>query len=86
MNITVYTKPNCVQCDTTKRYLDKNNISYDTVDITTDQTAYDMVIGLGYSSVPVVITDTDSWAGFRVNKLEQILTQVEAEQVHSTSL
>jgi glutaredoxin-like protein NrdH len=75
MNITVYTKPNCVQCHTTKTYLDKHNFGYSTVDITKDQEAYEKVVGLGFSSVPVVITDTDSWSGFRVSKLEQMLAQ-----------
>lgn len=69
---TLYVKPSCVQCDMTKRYLDKNNISYDTVDITEDAQALEMVLGMGFASAPVVITDNDSWAGFQPDKLEQL--------------
>lgn len=66
---TVYTKPSCVQCDMTKRYMDKNGISYDTVDITENPEALDMILKLGFSSAPVVISDIGSWAGFQPDKI-----------------
>ena len=34
MNITVYTKPACVQCNATYKALDKQGIAYQKVDIT----------------------------------------------------
>lgn len=70
--ITVYTKPSCVQCDMTKRMLDRIGAEYDTVDITEDTAAMDMVLGLGFKSAPVVITDTDSWAGFNPDKINSL--------------
>lgn len=70
--ITVYTNPNCVQCDQTKRYLDNKNISYEVVDLSKDQEALEMVVGLGFKSAPVVITDTDKWSGFRLEKLHAL--------------
>lgn len=69
---TVYTKPACVQCDMTKRYMDKNGISYDIVDITEDPSALEMILGMGFSSAPVVISDKGNWAGFRPDMLEQL--------------
>lgn len=66
---TVYTKPSCVQCDMTKRYMDKNGIEYTTVDITQDQEALDMILGMGFSSAPVVISGDLSWAGFQPDKI-----------------
>lgn len=66
---TVYTKPACVQCDMTKRMLDKMGIEYETVDITEDAAAFDMIVGMGFKSAPVVITDSDSWAGFQPDKI-----------------
>ena len=67
--VTVYTKPACVQCDMTKKMLDKNNIEYDTVDITEDISAFEMIKGMGFMSAPVVITGSDSWAGFKPDKI-----------------
>lgn len=69
---TLYVKPACVQCDMTKRFLDKNEIQYNTVDITENAEALEMVLGMGFASAPVVITDDDSWAGFQPDKLEKL--------------
>lgn len=66
---TVYTKPSCVQCDMTKRYMDKNGIEYNTVDITEDPEALDMILGMGFSSAPVVISGDLAWAGFQPDKI-----------------
>jgi glutaredoxin-like protein NrdH len=69
MTVTVYTKPACVQCDATKRTLDKLGIAYNTVDITLDAEAFEKIIGMGFKAAPVVITDDDAWAGFNPEKL-----------------
>lgn len=69
MTVTVYTKPNCVQCDATKRTMDKLGIKYATVDITVDTEAYDMIISKGFQAAPVVITDDDAWSGFNPDKI-----------------
>ena len=70
--ITVYTKPSCVQCDATKRMMDKLKISYSTVDITVDTEAFDMIVSKGFNSVPVVITNDDAWAGFNPDKISEL--------------
>lgn len=53
--ITVYTLPNCVQCNATKKWLDTNNVEYETVDLTTDTQAFEYVKEtLNYKSAPVI--------------------------------
>lgn len=69
---TVYTKPACIQCEMTKKYMDKNGIEYNTVDITQDQEALDMVLAMGFSSAPVVISGDLSFAGFQPDKINEI--------------
>mgnify|MGYP006282181045 CR=1 FL=1 len=71
--VTVYTNPNCVQCDTTKRYLDSHNVPYTTVDLSQDQTALDMVLEMGYKSAPVVIAGNEHWSGFRLERLHGLV-------------
>lgn len=66
---TVYTKPACVQCDMTKRYLDKAGVEYETVDITEDPSALEIILGMGFQAAPVVISDAGNWAGFQPDKL-----------------
>jgi len=72
MTVTVYTKDNCVQCEATKRHLDKLDIPYSTINITNDISALDKLISLGYRSAPVVVTDDDSWAGYVPDKLDKL--------------
>lgn len=70
MSITVYTKPACVQCDATKRHLNRLGLEYDTVDITQNPEAFDMLIEKGFKAAPVVITDDDQWAGYYPEKID----------------
>lgn len=65
MNITVYSKPACVQCTATTRALDARGITYNVVDLTQDAEAMDRVVALGYRQAPVVIAGDAHWAGFR---------------------
>ncbi len=70
--VRIYTKPSCVQCDATKRMMDKLGIEYSTVDITKDPEALDMLTSKGFSSAPVVITDSDAWSGFNPDKISRL--------------
>ena len=70
--ITVYTKPSCVQCNATCRALDKKGMEYRKVDISTDAKALDYVRSLGYMQAPVVVTARDHWSGFRPDKIESL--------------
>lgn len=70
--ITVYTKPNCVQCNATFKALDKANISYEKIDISEDTEARDYVMALGYLQAPVVIAGDDHWAGFRPDRIKAL--------------
>lgn len=73
MSVTVYTKPACVQCDATKRHLDKLGVKYETVDITVDTDAFDMIVSKGFKAAPVVITDDNAWAGYQPDKIDGLV-------------
>jgi glutaredoxin-like protein NrdH len=73
MTVTVYGKPNCVQCAATERTLIKQGITFNKIDITEDQDAYDYVVSLGHRSAPVVVVDQDNWSGFRPEKLAALV-------------
>ena len=72
MTVTVYTKPACVQCNATYRALDKKGITYQVVDMSQDAEALERVRALGYLQAPVVVTDQDSWSGFRPDKINEL--------------
>ncbi|MCT1435614.1 MULTISPECIES: glutaredoxin-like protein NrdH [Dietzia] len=72
MAITVYTKPQCVQCGATIKALEKAGLDYELVDITTDTEARDYVMALGHLQAPVVVAGTDHWAGFRPDRIKNL--------------
>lgn len=73
--ITVYSKPNCVQCTQTKNYLDRAGLAYDVEDIR-DEGNLAAAKALGHTSAPVVMVTTDEgttdWSGFRPDLLAQL--------------
>lgn len=72
MNITVYSKPSCVQCTATTRALDRKGVQYSVVDITADEGAYSRVSAMGYRQVPVVVAGDQHWAGFRPDMIRTL--------------
>lgn len=75
-NVTVYTKPACVQCAATKKALDKAGVlGYRLVDITEDSDARDFVMSLGYTSAPVVVAGDEHWSGFRPDRIKVVVNR-----------
>ena len=78
MRITVYTKPNCVQCNFTKRELDAVGLEYTAVDVTQDAQAADALAVAGHKTLPVVMVDGIGdfcgkvWSGFKPEKIRAL--------------
>lgn len=81
MSITVYTKPSCVQCNATKRALQKNGLEFTEVDLTQDAEALATVKALGYQQAPVVFAGGDHWAGYRPDKIRALAGILAPQQV-----
>lgn len=75
MSITLYTKPNCVQCNATKRALDKHGLEYETIDLSEDVNALDYIKGMGFQQAPVVLAGDESWSGFRPDKIKALASE-----------
>lgn len=68
--VTLYTKPQCPQCDFTKRKLTDLGIPYEVFDITENPFARGFAQALGYKSAPVVVVSNDvHWSGYRPDRL-----------------
>lgn len=74
MSVIVYTKPSCVQCDATKRSLDKIGVPYSTVDVTVDAEAFEMLVEKGFKSMPVVNAGDQWWSGFNPDKINGLVS------------
>lgn len=74
--VVVYSKPGCGACVATKRVLDEAGVRYETVDVSVDSAAHDMLVERGFSAMPVVAPTDDvaSWfGGFRLQRLRKVI-------------
>lgn len=83
--ITVYSANNCVKCKMTKRFLQQNNIDYLEINIddedfnikeygkTRDDYLKYIKEELLLSTMPIVITDTDYWGDYQIDKLKELV-------------
>ncbi|SEF12562.1 Glutaredoxin [Arthrobacter alpinus] len=75
ISFTIYTKPDCPNCEKTKDYFDRKGILYGTVDVTEVREAMVFITEeLGYSQAPVIVNGSDPedhWSGLRLDKLVQ---------------
>lgn len=77
--ITVYTAgPRCMACKLTLADLDKRDIAYRAVDLTTDAAARADIAELGHHSAPVVTVDDGQtvrdWSGYRPDAIAALAT------------
>lgn len=68
--ITVYGKPGCQGCKATTKKLDNLELPYQYLDISVNEVAHQEVKSLGYSGVPVVVTNSGHWAGYSPDRLK----------------
>ncbi|MBF4577552.1 glutaredoxin-like protein NrdH [Frondihabitans sp. VKM Ac-2883] len=73
MVITVYSKPDCMQCKRTYRAFEARGRAYDVVDVTESDAALEYVKELGYLTAPViVVSEHDHWGGFRPDQIDRV--------------
>lgn len=79
---TVYSKPDCPQCDMTYLKLDREGITYNVIDITKDPEALKIVReGLGYLQAPVVYVSPDlHWSGFKPDQIVALARSLNSAQ------
>ena len=81
--VVVYSKPGCGSCIASKRVLDKAGVSYETVDVSVDSAARDMLVEAGFSAMPVVAPtgDVGSWfGGFQLDRLREVIAAESAAE------
>ena len=71
--ITVYSKPACVQCTATKRFLTQKGAEFIEIDVTEDDEAMALIKEQGFLQAPVVNWKDRWWSGFDPDKLTEAL-------------
>lgn len=74
--VIIYTTPNCVQCNMTKREFDKAGIIYEVVDLSTNPKKTAEFKELGYLAAPIVTTDIRVWSGFKLPKIRSLIDYI----------
>lgn len=70
MKVIVYSNPNCVQCEQTKKYLTLKGIEFEAKMIADSPEVNEIIEANGYKSAPVVVLPNgSSWSGFRLDKM-----------------
>ena len=70
--VQLYTLPACVQCESTKRLLNRNLIEFEEIKLQDDPQALEMIKGMGYTAAPVVMAGERHWSGFRPDMIESL--------------
>lgn len=72
MKVTVWTTSNCVQCMMTKKQMDNLGIAYEEQSLEDNPTQLELFKAQGFTSAPIVTTDTKTWSGFRHDKIKSL--------------
>ena len=73
--LTVYSKPNCSQCEMTKMWLNRNKIQFESLDVSEYPEKLEEIKLNGFQQLPVVALDEhfdNAWSGFNVDRLEEL--------------
>lgn len=74
-------KPYCGWCHKAERWLDQHEIDYETVDVISDEAAYDEMINLsGQELAPVIDVDGEILADFGPDQLARFWDQLEKKK------
>lgn len=74
MNVKVYSTPTCVYCETLKEYLNSKKISFESIDVSQNQTELEeMIKKSGQMGVPVVDISGTIIIGFDKEKINKML-------------
>ena len=70
--ITIYSKPNCMQCEFSKKYLKDKGVEFKEINVFEDDEALKMLRDAGYSQMPVVSIEGEFHTGFQPNILAKV--------------
>lgn len=72
MMITVFSKPNCMQCNFTKKYLNDKGVKFKEINVFKDDKSLAMLRDKGFSQMPVVDVNGEFHTGFQPNILAKV--------------
>jgi glutaredoxin-like protein NrdH len=86
VKITLWTKPNCPQCEMTKKQFDNRGIVYQVKRLDRSPKAVERFKELGLLSAPIVETDDRRWSGFRLGKIQSLEQHLKHERMRGLNV
>jgi len=86
MKITLWEKPNCVQCMQTKREFDKRGIIYQVKRLDRSPKAVERFLEMGLMAAPIVETDKKRWSGFRLEKIKSLESHLKHDRMRGINV
>lgn len=73
VRVSVYATPGCVQCDATKRALNKHGIPFIEIDLNADEESRSRLTEAGWRRAPVAeTTQGEMWSGFHPDRIRAL--------------
>ena len=79
MQITLWTTKSCVQCESTKKQMNKLGIRYDELALEQHPDRLEDFKALGHLSAPIVQAGDQTWSGFRFDKIQALAKKLNLE-------
>ena len=81
MQVTVHhIGPTCVQCNQTKKMMDKLEIVYDQVDLRQHPEITAAFKEKGHLTAPIVVAGDQVWSGFKFDLIKALANRLHAEK------
>ena len=75
--IKVYSKPDCMQCKMTKKFLSDHDVPFEEINVEENEEALEIIKEKGFKTLPVVITSNKGFVfefdGFQMDFLEGLV-------------
>ncbi len=74
MEIKIYSTPTCPYCKMAKDYISSKGVSYQNIDVSSDQTAAEEMVKVsGQMGVPVIVINGQTMVGFDKSRIDALL-------------
>jgi len=80
MQVTIYSLPNCVQCNQTKKVFTTLGVEYAEVLLDENPEKAAEFLDKGYKAAPIVTAGNEIWSGFRLEKIQGVALQIRADK------
>ena len=81
MSITLYGQPDCPPCKSVERKLNRENVTYDYVDVADNPQAARKLANRGMTTTPVIETPTEMYSALNTKKLNATIEQSRSAEV-----